>query len=385
MKKRIIFIVVSLNTGGIIRALQNFLNCYSKEECEVDVFSMVHFGVYNGKLNNCNILPRNRILEATVAHFENQKGLSKVESLVLKVIDKLSNYLFQSFLMRRAGKIILKEKKYDAIIGFSEGLATRFVSMMKHPNKIGWIHCDYASYFQLNGNKTELTIYEKLNHVVCVSAFTCQTFCNIYPSIADKTIFIYNIIDDCMMKEKAKEPINEPFDNLCFNIVSVGRIDPIKRISMVPVLARKVVDSGCKIRWYVLGPKGTNDEVKRFENNMTKYTTKGIVLPLGEKANPYPYIAKADLLVNTSISEACPYVINEAKILNTPVVCTDFGSAKEFIEYGVNGYYEPLEKISDRIVDLVNKSNEIMRLKTNLKSFSYDNDAILKQIYNLIL
>ena len=43
------------------------------------------------------------------------------------------------------------------------------------------------------------------------------------------------------------------------------------------------------------------------------------------------------MVVSTSVSEACPNVINEAKILHTPIVATNFGSVYEFIEDGVNG------------------------------------------------
>ena len=88
--------------------------------------------------------------------------------------------------------------------------------------------------------------------------------------------------------------------------------------------------------------------------------------------------------MNTSISEACPYVINEAKILGTPVVCTDFGSAKEFIDYGINGFYEPIEKVADRIICLIKNPNELLRVKNTLIDFRYNNWQILQQIYSLV-
>ncbi len=105
---------------------------------------------------------------------------------------------------------------------------------------------------------------------------------------------------------------------------------------------------------------------------------------LGEKYNPYPYIARANLLVNPSVSESWSYVINEAKVLGTPIVCTDFGCAYEVVEYGVNGYYEPIEKMADRIAWLVKNPDELAKLMNNLGSFTYDNNSILKKIYSLI-
>lgn len=384
MKKRILFIVTYLDTGGISRSLQNFLNCYDTAHLDVDVLAMAHQGVYKGNLRNCTLLPPDRKLNASIGRYEQHSGFAKVESLVCKVLDKLSGYRFRHYLMQKAGKRLLAKNQYDAVIGFSEGLPTRFVAMMEHPNKIGWIHCDYASYMQHNSRQSELATYDKLQHIVCVSEFTRQSFVRIYPTMKDKTEAIYNIIDDAMMRGKATETVNEVFDNTFFNIVSVGRIDPVKRLSVVPELARRVTDAGCKIQWYVIGPKGTDGEVRLFEENIKKYNVEDVVFSLGEKANPYPYIAKADLLVNTSISEACPYVINEAKILGTPVVCTDFGSAKEFVDYGINGFYEPIEIISDRIIWLIDNPHELSRIKEMLSEFRYNNGRILKQIYSLL-
>lgn len=384
MKKKILFIVTSLRTGGIVRSLQNYLNCYDTSLYDVHVFAMVHQGVFQGNLKNCTVLPKNLLVDASVDHFENRRGVAKIESFILKVLDKITHYRLQRNIFKQAGKKLLRSHRYDAVVGYSEGLPSQMVSLMNHPNKIGWIHCDYASYLQVDSGKTELDTYNALKSIVCVSDYTRQSFVKIFPTLKDRTYAIYNIIDDVMMKQKALEPIEESFDSTHFNIVSVGRLDPVKRLSIVPELARKVVDAGCAIRWYVIGPKGTGNEVQRFYDNLSMYGMEQSVIPLGEKANPYPYIAKADLLVNTSVSEACPYVINEAKILGTPAVCTDFGSAKEFIENGVNGYYEPIEKISERIISLIQSAEKTGEIRKNLKSFQYDNGRILSQIDGLI-
>ena len=384
MKKRILFVITYLNTGGTVRSLQNFLNCYDASKFEVDVFSMVHSGAYKGQLCNCKVLPPNRIIEASVAYLENQRGVSRIESIIFKLINKITKYRFQSFLFKRIGKKLSKQTKYDAIVGYSEGLPTLFVSFINHPNKIGWIHCDYASYLKTVGGKRELNVYQSLRSIVCVSEFTKQSFVDIYPSLVNKTFSIYNILDDKMMRQKANDTPEITYDNTLCHLVSIGRIDPIKRLSVIPVLARKVLDAGCKIQWLVIGPKGTNTEFNILKENIVKYKVEKEVLLLGEKTNPYPYIAHANLLVNTSVSEACPYVINEAKILGTPVVCTDFGSANEFVSNGENGYIVPIEQMADCIVRLIQHPEELQKMRANLSTFSYENGQILRQIYSLV-
>lgn len=383
--KRVLFVVTYLDTGGISRALQNFLNCYDSAAYEVDIFAMVHHGAFKNQFKSCMLLPKSILVEDSVAHLDQQVGVSKMTSAFLKTADKVTKYAVQRFLFRRAGGKLLRRRHYDAVIGFSEGLPSLFVAMMNHPNKIGWIHCDYASYMKVGTGQLEEDVYKNLNSVVCVSEHTRSSFVNIYPAMQDKTYAIYNIIDDKMMVEKSKEDVGVPYDKTLFNIVSIGRIDPVKRLSIVPELARKIIDAGCRFRWYIVGPKsGPSEEYSLLNGNIKKYQVEGVVVLLGEKKNPYPYIKNANLLVNTSISEACPYVVNEAKILQTPVICTDFGSAKEFIDNGKNGYYEPIETMADRISWLIQNPEELAKLKNSLGSFTYDNNPILKKIYSLI-
>jgi glycosyltransferase involved in cell wall biosynthesis len=105
---------------------------------------------------------------------------------------------------------------------------------------------------------------------------------------------------------------------------------------------------------------------------------------LGQQDNPYPFIKHAHLLVNTSLSEACPYVVNEAKVLGTPVICTNFGSARQFITNGEDGYSVPLAEMPDAILNLLADQEAYDRIKCRLARFEYDNAAIVNQFMKLI-
>ena len=50
MKKRILFVVTYLDTGGISRSLQNFLNQYDTTLFDIDVFALIHQGAFKGIL-----------------------------------------------------------------------------------------------------------------------------------------------------------------------------------------------------------------------------------------------------------------------------------------------------------------------------------------------
>ena len=127
---------------------------------------------------------------------------------------------------------------------------------------MAWIHCDYASYHQLAGCPNEVSIYSSYKSIVCVSEFTKTSFVRIYPTLKDKTYSIYNVLDDNMMKTQSKMalPNDISFDPEYFNIVSIGRLDPVKRMSIIPTIANHLVNKGDKIRWLVIGPKGGTDK-----------------------------------------------------------------------------------------------------------------------------
>lgn len=175
-------------------------------------------------------------------------------------------------------------------------------------------------------------------------------------------------------------PNDISFDPEYFNIVSIGRLDPVKRMSIIPTIANHLVNKGDKIRWLVIGPKGgTDKEYAELTDGIRKFNLGEHVLYLGMQSNPYPFIKNADLLVNTSISEACPYVINEAKILGTPIVCTDFGSAKEFIDSGSTGLISPIDDMAETIHQYINNAEIRNHIKDNLNGFKYDNESIIEQ------
>lgn len=386
--KNILFVITSFRHGGTNKSLENLLSLLDTEKYQVDVFAMEHYGPYESMLPNCTILPTDKWLHALIAQFRDTKGITKLSSITLKVLRKLMTSLgmnLSEYLYKNAIHSISKNKSYDTVIAFSEGAPTAFAQHFKAPNKIAWIHCDYESYMLLNNHPDETKMYQAYQSIVCVSDFTKDRFCKIIPSLSCKACAIHNVINVSEVKHLSEKIINEKYYNEdVFNIVSVGRINIIKRFDEIPQIARTLLDKGYKFNWILIGPEGEPHEQKCLLENIKKYRVQDTFIWIGEKDNPYPYIKNSDLLVNISISEACPYVINEAKVLHIPVICTNFGSALEFVDHDVNGLIAPLVNIVDAIELLVKDKKQYNRIKINLEKFSYDNQTILNKIYKIL-
>lgn len=387
-KKNILIVITNFRHGGTNKSLQNLLSQLNASQYKVDVFAMEHYGPYRRMLSNCTILRPNIWLHALITHYSDTAGVIRFRSLTIKMLSKffrLFNIYFENYLYKNLVTRMSKIKKYDKVIAFSEGVPTAFVSYFNNKNKIAWIRCDYSRYMELNGHNDETKIYDVYESIVCVSEYTKNIFTRIYPNFEPKTHAIHNIIDaDSFIKLSKMENLGLRFNKNCFNIISIGRIDRVKRFDKIPEIASILSAQGLCFNWYLIAPMGENEEQKSLKQNIQKYKVEDCFFLIGEKDNPYPYIANCDLLVNLSTSEACPNVVNEAKILHTPVICTDFGSAPEFIQNGINGFISPIENIPEAIGLLIKNKNEYNRLKKNIEHFSYGNKELLEKIYSIL-
>ena len=350
MHKSVLVIISSFRWGGINVALQSLLKHIDPNEINVDVFVMAHSGNYENQFENCTILPKNYFVDALIDHARLKSGFTKIVSGGMKVMNRLTKERFQHWVFKVVGNRLANAKEYDAVIGWHEGVPTTFVSHIKHRNKIAWIHCDYANY---DSTPRERWIYEKIDKIVCVSKYCKGTFLSIFPEMESKVYAIYNILDVEGIRAKAHEGTADDMVKGDFTIVSVGRVSPVKQFCKIPEIARKVYDAGCSFKWYIVGPTYPGTEYDTLQANLDKYEMRDNVILLGGKDNPYPYIAKADLLVSTSLSESWGYTINEAKVLGVPAVSTDWGAAKESIEDGKDGFIRDISAIDNVIVRFI--------------------------------
>lgn len=392
MRKKILFVLPSLkNGGGTIRSLQNLLLHLPIDRYNVEVLPINFEPFDTVKLINCNVLPNQKTLMAIGTNVRHLIYLKNLWIIINVFLRKVLLFFFRRvggyhkflplYLASTANKI--NNLNYDSIIAFQEGFPTFFCSMLKANNKIAWIHSNYKEYVKLI-KKDEQYIYSNFNQIICVSAFTKQEFLNFFPQYHEKASYIYNVLDENFIKTQSVFKIDDSrFDNSHFTIISIGRIDPVKQFSKLPGIAYKLKQKNLKFKWYLLGD-GNPNELRLILKNTVHFNVEDCFVYLGGKFNPYPYIANSNLLVSSSFSEACPYVVNEAKVLGVPIVSTDYGSSYEFVNHNVNGYITPLDKMSIIIEQLINNEDTYTQIRNNVKKFVYDNEMIVKKLVEIL-
>lgn len=137
----------------------------------------------------------------------------------------------------------------------------------------------------------------------------------------DSTV-IYNLLD----------PDTKP--RRLLKLISVMRLGKEKGLERMLKMVEELKSNDIPFVWHVFGD-GQNHEYLR--SIMPKFKGHQEVVFMGARLNTADYVADADFLVQLSTSEGFSYSIYESLQLGTPCIVTDFPSAYEQVQDGING------------------------------------------------
>lgn len=383
MRKTLV-VFPSYAIGGITLSLYALLSKIDPSNLKVDLLAKPE-GYYKGKMPNCTELNENFWLSYPLVNGSSfKKVLQKVVYGIRFVFSKLHINLFP--LIYWFGGRSIKSKQYDAVVSYSEGMVY-LNSFIPAKKRITWIHCDYRRHLSMNKYEKEVYAYSKYDAIVAVSQFAKKSFVDVFPQYADKVHVIYNEIDVPGIIRKSKQVLglDSRFvaDN-CFVMVSVGRLDPVKQFDLIPGIASRIKQLTNKpFKWYIIGG-GTPSWIEAIKKEITQYNIYEYVILLGEQANVYPYISKANLLVHTSKSESFSLVVKEAKALSIPSMINNYECATEFIEDGVNGMIVPVGEMADRIAQIMEDPSLLTPIIDRLKDWSESNNSEVEHFLALL-
>lgn len=380
-KNKILIVVMSLSTGGTTSALKALMQTSFSKDNDISILIFCNTGVaQNPELQKYIIMP-GKLAQLWFLNIANASLLAKILMLPIKIIKNtpwLGNRI-NTMIAKHIARSTERKEQYDTVISFAENTVPELVQHFRNENKIVWVHCDYGNRIKRNDEH----IFNKYRKIVCVSKFTRDSFVKRYPSLDDRTVYIYNVCSTDSIKAKSEEEINDRlFDTSSFTILSIGRIAPVKRFHEIPAIARRLKDAGYAFRWYIMGG-GSNEYTDKIKTAIQSNGVMDEVIMLGARTNPYPYLKKADLLVSTSESEACPMIFNEAKILGTPIVSANFGTSHEFIKQSVDGYITPIENMHNVIEKLITDNAEYSKLSPSIDKELLE-ESIIAKINNII-
>ena len=147
---------------------------------------------------------------------------------------------------------------------------------------------------------------------------------------AEKISVIHNPVDNKEIEKQARESVEELPD---YDVVSVGRLRPEKAMIRLIEVAKHLPN----LRFAIVGD---GPERAAIEAAIRQTKIGDRVRLLGYQKNPYPFLARARLVVVPSIFEGFPNVLLEAGVLGIPGLVFDAeGGAREIITEGLNGFF----------------------------------------------
>lgn len=353
MKKKILFMVSSMNIGGVEKSLLSLLSVMPKDKYDITVLTLEKKGGF------LDYIP-SYIKVEEAAWFKEikpiimespQKTIKKYlkENKVFKILTFIYSYYKSKNTDNRYiyYKNILKsipenEDEYDVAIAYAgptEIIDAYITHKVKAKKKIGWVHFDISKH-KINEKLYE-NLYEKFDNIFTVSNEANKKLNEIIPSTVNKSEVLLNIISKELINEMAKEDINfdNEFDGV--KIVTVGRLSKEKGQDLAIKALANLKKDGYKVRWYCVGEGNSREE---YESLIKDNKLEEDFILLGATPNPYPYIKNSDIYVQTSRHEGYCLTLAEAKCLCKPIVTTNFTGAYEQIEHGINGLIVPLNE-----------------------------------------
>ena len=398
-KKRIFIFSHFMDIGGAEKALLGLLEGIDLSQYEVDLFLLRHEGCLMKYIPECiNILPEIKqytMLAKPIKELVKERHLliaaarlfGKMAAKIYELINQYDaksaveieySHKFTQYLMPK----LCCDKVYDLAISF---LTPHYFVTKKIQSKIkiAWIHTDYSS-IQIN-KKSEYKMWEPYDYIASISEECSNAFTRVFPKLKRKIVLIENPLPVKMIIQqseyKEKDLPQKKNDEII--LLSIGRFCEAKNFENIPNICKRIREKGCNVKWYIIG-FGAGEQLIRkriIECNMQEW-----VIILGKKENPYPYIKFCDWYIQPSKFEGKAVTVQEAQILNKPVIITDYATSQSQLKNGIDGVIVPLDNYNCayRISEIIENISLKNTLINNTKNSDYSGKKSIENIYRLM-
>lgn len=397
MKKKLLFVIESLNCAGAEKSLTTLLNLidYSKYEVDLQLFAVE--GEFLELLpEEVNVLPELEYFKycnkSIASCMKNIFSLTNIKMMLsrlhysMRIRMKDGNNADKAVMFWKCCKQRFKTslKQYDVAIAYAQGTPTFYVAdKINAKKKIAWVNTVYRP----EGKTKQYNIkeYKKYDTINCVSDAVAELFREDFSGLKNKVSIIYDIMDKDFILKMAnmKSDAKEDMQKGKYKLLTIGRLDPNKGYDIAIEAARFLKEKNIDFCWYVLGKGEEYSKIKELikKNELEKY-----FILLGVRSNPYPYIQEADIYIQTSRFEGFGLAIAEARMLNTPVVATNFEAIYHQIVHEKNGLIVEMNgnNVADAIIRLMKDKQLYDVMVNNLQKEQKGNSKELEKFYNLL-
>ena len=182
------------------------------------------------------------------------------------------------------------------------------------------------------------------------------------------------------LQRKANEFEPEEYKGISGSIfLSIGRLTEQKGFDMAIEAAKIMKNSNMRFQWFIIGDGELKEELQARINTLQIGDRVHLI---GERINPYPYLAKADVFVQPSRFEGKSVILSEAIAMKKIILATDYDTVFNQLEDHVTGIIVPqnAEAIAEGLIELVTNETKCNWLRENLNRIC-NSEAKLQKEY----
>ena len=366
--KKILFVIFSLGYGGAERSLVNLLTELPRDKYQVDLLLFRRQGDFLSQVPEwVNVLETPEDIRRLYGPMKKAGRylLPKVAGIGLARMMRRTRksqiaWRWKHVFRRRIGRL---PGHYDVAVAYAGGENMYFIEdHVSADRKVVFIHNDYraAKYSE----KDDAPYFERMDAIVSISVKCVDVLREIFPQHAGKLHYLENITSSALVRARGNTPVPPEYRDSEVNILSVGRLWPQKGFDLAVDAADILRKRGLRFRWHILGEGALRTELQ------AQIDAKGLadmVFLHGTRNNPYAYMKHCDVLVQSSRYEGKSVVLDEAKMLCTPIVATAYPTVGDQIRDGLEGIVVPMT--AEGIADGVQRMLEDAALRGDMTAY----------------
>lgn len=394
MKKKVLFIIGSLQSGGVSKSMVSLLNAWDTEKYDTSLLLCCKDGdVFSDYLPKNIQLIYSPVIEHVMGGFSSLKWLL-AHGYFLLCLGVLSRLILSRMSRPLASELIAKmmpvvsDVHYDLIVDYGgQQLLYYMVNKLSATKKVSFFHSDYSKWsFYYNADKK---YYPLVDHIFTISQTCVDSLKHFFPNCADRVSIMENISSPTIIRQQSLESIDEfkkQIDQMKTNgntiLCTIGHICRGKGFDFAIEASDILKRNGINFKWIFIG--------KVLEDNLLKliadYGLDDNILLVGIQSNPYPYIRLSDIVVHPSRFEGKSIALDEAKILCKPIVVTNFSTVGDQFENGKNGTICEMsgKAVANAIIELINNPSLQDSFRMYLESHIVDNSSEVNKLYKYL-
>lgn len=338
MKKNMIIYMSKLSVGGMEKALLNLIkNSNLKKNYNITIYLL--YSMEDKYLKELEEQVNIKLLWKKEWNL-----LGKLVCIVKILIDMIKLKIFKN--------------SYDVAICYPyQHSILALLTLNSSENNIIFLHNNIEKKYGDNVSKyIKKMHFNKFKKIIAVSNDAIEVFKKLVPDYRGETAVIHNYIDGKDILIKSVESIEET--NLFSEkdgpiFINIARHEEkSKKISRIINSSKRLLDEGYKFKVILIGD---GEDHKKYSEMIHNFNIDKNVILLGKKINPYPYLKSSDCFLLSSSYEGYGIVLDEARILDVPIISTDVADAKLILEdgYGIlcknssDGVYDGMKEYLD--------------------------------------